>query len=154
MSDLISRSELLKRFCINKDGHRIPERDCDNFEVTVSVKDIKTIIKEQPTAYDIDKVIEKLEERKALYEKLVGYESKNGTSTEKNQHIKAIDVLNDAIEIVKQGGVSEEVCKWRIVDRPHNLPIYNTSCGKIRMQYTTGVDIYCNGCGKKIKVVE
>ena len=104
MSDLISRSELLKRFCINKDGHRIPERDCDNFEVTVSVKDIKTIIKEQPTAYDIDKVVEKLEERKALYERLVGYESKNGTSTEKNQHIKAIDVLNDAIEIVKEGG--------------------------------------------------
>ena len=35
MSDLISRNELLKRFYINKDGHRIPERDCDNFEVTV-----------------------------------------------------------------------------------------------------------------------
>lgn len=54
MSGLISRSELLKRFCINKDGHRIPERDYDNFEVTVSVKDIKTIIKEQPTVYDMD----------------------------------------------------------------------------------------------------
>ena len=61
MSDLISRSGLLKRFCINKDGHRISERDCDNFEVTVSVKDVKTIIKEQPTAYDIDKVISELE---------------------------------------------------------------------------------------------
>lgn len=45
MSDLISRSELLKRFCINKDGHRMPERDCDNFEVTVSIKVVKTIIK-------------------------------------------------------------------------------------------------------------
>ena len=60
---------------------------------------------------------------------------------------------SDAIEIVKQGGDVDYVCKWRIVDRPHNLPIYNTSCGKIRMQYTTGVDIYCNGCGKKIKIV-
>ena len=62
---------------------------------------------------------------------------------------------SDAIEIVKQGGVSDAsdyVCEWRIVDRPHNLPIYNTSCGKIRLQYTTGVDIYCNGCGNKIKV--
>ena len=58
-------------------------------------------------------------------------------------------------KIVKQGGVSDAsdyVCEWRIVDRPHNLPIYNTSCGKIRLQYTTGVDIYCNGCGNKIKV--
>ena len=61
MSDLISRDELIKRFCINKDGHRIPERDCDNFEVTVSVKDVKTIINEQPTAYDVDKVVEELE---------------------------------------------------------------------------------------------
>lgn len=61
MCDLISRNELLKRFCINKYGHRIPERDCDNFEVTVSVKDIKTIIKEQPTAYNIDKVVKELE---------------------------------------------------------------------------------------------
>lgn len=50
--------------------------------------------------------------------------------------------------------VSDNVCEWRIVDRPHNLPIYNTSCGKIRLQYTTGVDIYCNGCGKKIKVIQ
>ena len=61
MSDLISRSELLKRFYVNKYGHRIPERDCDNLEVTVPVKDVKTIIKEQPTAYDIDKVVEELE---------------------------------------------------------------------------------------------
>ena len=64
------------------------------------------------------------------------------------------ECVSKAIEIVKQGGISDDVCEWRIVDRPHNLPIYNTSCGKIRMQYTTGVDIYCNGCGKKIKEVE
>ena len=56
------------------------------------------------SAYNVDNVVEKLEERKSLYERLVGYESKNGTSTERNQHIKAIDVLNDAIEIVKAGG--------------------------------------------------
>ena len=63
--------------------------------------------------------------------------------------------IDEAIVIVEQGGVSDAsdyVCEWRIVDRPHNLPIYNTSCGKIRLQYTTGVDIYCNGCGNKIKV--
>ena len=94
MNDLIRRSELLKRFCINKDGHRIPERDCDNFEVTVSVKDIKTIIKEQPTAYNVDKVVEELE--------LHSFEL--GTDTLPVHYVR----LNDAIEIVKQGGVSEE----------------------------------------------
>ena len=97
MSDLISRSELLKRFCINKDGHRIPERDCDNFEVTVSVKDIKTIIKEQPTAYDVDKVIKELE--------LHSFEL--GTDTLPVHYVR----LNEAIEIVKQGGVSNWVGK-------------------------------------------
>ena len=98
MSDLISRSELIKHF------EAIQQQ-----ENVVGLEFIAMIdeIKEQPTAYDIDKVVEELEKRKALYERLVGYESKNGTSTEKNQHIKAIDVLNDAIEIVKAGVKNE-----------------------------------------------
>ena len=109
MSDLISRSELIK--------HLITKNIQITFDLPVEevlarlVKDavqannkmVIDTIKNQPTAYSVDKVVEKLEERKALYERLVGYESKNGTSTEKNQHIKAIDVLNDAIEIVKAG---------------------------------------------------
>ena len=94
------------------------------------------------TAYDIDKVIKELEK-----------ESFTTTDTVCGGIFKAIR-LSSAIEIVKQGGVSDDVCKWRIVDRPNNLPIYNTSCGKIRLQYVTGVDIYCNGCGKKIKIVD
>ena len=99
MSDLISRSELLKRFCINKDGHRIPERDCDNFEVTVSVKDIKTIIKEQPTAYDVDKVIKEL--NKLDVKAIKRY--KGGTFGDyegTDYYIKK----SEAIEIVKAGG--------------------------------------------------
>ena len=95
MSDLISRDELIKRFCINKDGHRIPERDCDNFEVTVSVKDVKTIINEQPTAYDVDKVVEELE--------LHSFEL--GTDTLPVHYVR----LNEAIEIVKQGGIGKVV---------------------------------------------
>ena len=151
MSDLISRSELLKRFLVNKDGHRIPERDCDNFEVTVSIKDVKTIIKEQPTAFDIDNVVEELEERKILHERLVEYENKNGTVTEKYQHIKAIDVLNDAIEIVKQGGVFDDVCEWKsasdgeFIQNPHTKRLYSNEPGM--------KNVYCNTCGKKIKVV-
>ena len=95
MSDLISRSELLKRFCINKDGHRIPERDCDNFEVTVSVKDIKTIIKEQPTAYDIDKVISELEK--------LADESYKAYCIAFNSDDRAeYDAYTNAIEIVKE----------------------------------------------------
>ena len=95
MSDLISRSELLKRFLVNKDEHRIPERDCDNLEVTVSIKDVKTIIKVQPTAYDVDKVVEELE--------LHSFEL--GTDTLPVHYVR----LNDAIEIVKQGGIRKDV---------------------------------------------
>ena len=95
MSDLISRSELLKRFCINKDGHRIPERDCDNFEVTISVKDVKTIIKEQPTAYDIDKVILELEK--------LADESYKAYCIAFNSDDRAeYDAYTNAIEIVKE----------------------------------------------------
>ena len=102
MSDLISRSELLKRFCINKDGHRIPERDCDNFEVTVSVKDIKTIIKEQPTAYDVDNVVKEL--NKLDVKAIKRY--KGGTFGDyegTDYYIKK----SNAIEIVKAGGKNE-----------------------------------------------
>ena len=102
MSDLISRNELLKRFCINKDGHRIPERDCDNFEVTVSVKDVKTIIKEQPTAYSVDKVVKEL--NKLDVKAIKRY--KGGTFGDyegTDYYIKK----SEAIEIVKAGVKNE-----------------------------------------------
>ena len=144
MSDLISRSELLKRFLVNKDGHRIPERDCDNFEVTVSIKDVKTIIKEQPTAYDIDKIVEKLEKIRA----------KKTCNKEKcdTKEICRICVVDDAIEIVKQGGVFDDVCEWKsasdgeFIQNPHTKRLYSNEPS---MQ-----NVYCNTCGKKIKVVE
>ena len=144
MSDLISRIELLKRFCVTKDGHRIPERDCDNFEVTVSIKDVKSIIKEQPTAYSVEKVVEKLGEIR----------SKKTCNKEKcdTKEICRICVVDDAIEIVKQGGVFDDVCEWKsasdgeFIQNPHTKRLYSNEPS---MQ-----NVYCNTCGKKIKVVE
>ena len=98
MSDLISRSVLIKVLKDRATNEAIMGY-MTAYDVTNSIIDE---VEEQPTAYDIDKVVEELEERKALHERLVEYENKNGTVTEKYQHIKAIDVLNDAIEIVKQ----------------------------------------------------
>ena len=95
MSDLISRSELLKRFLVNKDGHRIPERDCDNLEVTVSIKDVKTIIREQSTAYDTDKVIEELE-------KLADENYKAYCIAFNSDDRAEYDAYTNAIEIVKE----------------------------------------------------
>ena len=143
MSDLISRSELLKRFLVNKDGHRIPERDCDNLEVTVSIKDVKTIVKEQPTAYDIDKIVEKLEKIRV----------KETCNKEKcdTKEICRICVVDDVIEIVKRGGVFDDVCEWQsisdgeFIQNPHTKRLYSNEPS---MQ-----NVYCNTCGKKIKVV-
>ena len=133
MSDLISRSELLKRFLVNKDGHRIPERDCDNLEVTISVKDVKTIIKDHPTAYDVEKVVDELEK-----------ELEKGNI--------AIDFGEFRLfEIVKHDGVSDDVCEWKLDG--DNL---TTGCGDYFNLYDncTGKFKYCPRCGKKIKAVD
>ena len=142
MSDLISRSELLKRFLVNKDGHRIPERDCDNFEVTVSIKDVKTIIKEQPTSYDIDKVVAELEELRDMYDDCI-----------KNFAIRRI--IDKTIEIVKCGGVDDDVCEWKYNDTEY---YWESSCEHLHIFMADGPKeneyIFCPYCGKKIKEVK
>ena len=64
--------------------------------------------------------------------------------------------ISDAIEIVKQGGVSDDVCEWRLCDEEAN--VYDTSCRNphILIEGTPKENNYeyCPYCGKKIKVVE
>ena len=66
----------------------------NHIPIDMRTKEILTTIMEQPTAYDIDKVVERLE--------LHSFEL--GTDTLPAHYVR----LNDAIEIVNQGGVSEE----------------------------------------------
>ena len=95
---------------------RCNRRECDK---------AKCPIHNAPTAYSVDKVVEELKTDSSV--KLYGSQNSD------NYMIS----VKSAIEIVKQGSVDDDVCKWRIFDRPNNLPIYNTSCGKIRLQYVT-----------------
>ena len=95
--ELCALAELPNRITIDV-GQK---RDCDNFEVTVSVKDVKTFIQEQPTAYDIDKVVEK------LYEKRTEILLSNDYECEIINY--CIDNFDKAIEIVKQGGIRKDV---------------------------------------------
>ena len=62
------------------------------------------VISKQPTAYDIDKVVEELRENASRYTKK--YTTPYGNNGYKDT--KAISV-NKAIEIVKQGGVGKVV---------------------------------------------
>ena len=109
MSDLINRKELLKCFCINKNGQRIPEVDCDNIEVTVSIKDVKRIIREQPTAFDTEKVVEQLEEKTDFLKDCTKYGNKDAKQQEKSYSTmmmyEVADLVEDLIDTVKKGGV-------------------------------------------------
>lgn len=92
-------------------------------------------IQKQPTAYDVDKVVEKLEEKIADM-----------------NFCEYRDAFIDAIEIVKQGGVSDDVCEWKsasdgeFIQNPHTKRLYSNE--------PSVQNVYCNTCGKKIKVVE
>ena len=157
MSDLISRSKLINALkvhfdsCFREDGELLYS---DHICTSDDVVDLIKLVENQPTAYSVDGVVEELEERKALHERLVDYETKNGTVTEKYQHIKAIDVLNDAIEIVKQGGVANDVCEWK--DYKDGIEhSYHIGCCEEAFSQCYETDFkFCPYCGKKIKVVE
>ena len=93
---------------------------------------LKRCVEEQPTAYDIDNVIEELE-------------------SELEKGNRAIDLGEFRLfEIVKQGGVSDDVCEWKIdgvyLHSPHK-PLVSCVTDENYRYY------YCPVCGKKIKIV-
>lgn len=73
----------------------------------VNTNAVLYLLEEYQTAYDVDKVVEQLEKRIQTHERCIEYEKKNGTITEEFQQRKAVEVLKEAIEIVKGGGVDE-----------------------------------------------
>ena len=143
MSDLISRSELIKHF------EAIQQQ-----ENVVGLEFIAMIdeIKEQPTAYDIDKVIEDLKKITGLAcEGRSCSKCKYKSICREGEQSKKV-AIDEAIEIVKQGGVSDYVCEWRLCDEEAN--VYDTSCRNphILIEGTPQENNYefCPYCGKKI----
>ena len=100
-----------------------------------------------------EKIIEKLEEAKGnvpvnrLLDDII---------KEKPKELGQLIAYDKAIEIVKQGGISDDVCEWMLCDGEAN--VYDTSCGNphILIEGTPRENNYkyCPYCGKKIKVVE
>ena len=136
MSDLISRSEL-----INKIRGIVPGSQDVDF--------IVRLIENQPTTYNIDKVVEELKENASRYTKkyLTPY-GNNGY-----RDIKAISIRK-AIEIVKQGGVADDVCEWKYNDTEY---YWESSCDHLHIFMSDGPKEneydFCPYCGKKIKVI-
>ena len=134
MSDLISRSELLK--ALNNKNVQITfdlpveevlgeDVDLDDFAMLVQDavqayrKMVIDIIKKQPTAYSIDKVVEELETNKQ-------------NALEVEESIKEYNVWNEAIEIVQK--VAEEYnggwipCSERLPEEPFGCLVTVIDC--------------------------
>lgn len=103
---------------------------------------LQGFIAEQPTAYDIDKVVEELDCDRC--ESCSFLKVCAGSICCRECHKKTI-------EIIKHGGVSDDVCEWNLdgvyIFSPHSKMFSCVIDDKYR--YT-----YCPVCGKKIKVVE
>ena len=97
MNDLISRKALIRKLFYAENGSKYPTRDCDNFHITISLEDLRKVIRDIPAAYDV--VVEQLEEAR---DELLH-------STDYNNDIinYCLDWFDMAIEIVK-GAVKDE----------------------------------------------
>ena len=123
MSDLISRLSLKDRaseYALSADEYK---RLCK-------------IIDTEPTAYSVDNVVEELE--------LHSFEL--GTDTSPAHYVR----LNEAIEIVKQGGVSDDICEWKQDNMCET--VYRVCGGFSTTAYQTDFE-FCPYCGRRIKIV-
>ena len=185
MSDLISRSALILRLS-DYALHESPNDNESTGEQRISkliydaIQNCIECVEEQPTAYDVEKIVEELE--------LHSFEF--GTDTLPAHYVR----LNKAIEVVKQGGVgtetetirdkavkwnnnsskrvpyefidyvegrreigaSDDVCEWeshyKFVSDKYKR---ETGCGYTFYDLHHAVPFkYCPYCGKKIKAVE
>ena len=110
----------------------------EKFEPYIMIDDLVKLLDEQPTTYDVDKVVNQLKTDFSV--KLYG----SGNSD------NYLIPVKKAIEIVKNGGVSDNVCEWKQTSTAK----YKTSCGYRLEEYFDTNACYCKQCGKRIKVVE
>lgn len=93
MSDLISRSSVIKEMEKLKQEVNMPVDIVWNNLLKVCIDTVN----EQPTAYDVDKVVKELED----YQMWKGFMIYDLTHRER-------EIIRKAIEIVKGGGVNEQ----------------------------------------------
>ena len=154
MSDLISRSE------VNDVIDELEVYACgrlNTMKVEVSVLQLQRFInklKNIPTAYSVDKVVEELEERADFLKDCTKSGNKNAKQQAESYNTmmmyEVADLVDDLIEIVKKGGVSDDVCECRLFKGYKFL--HKTSCGDV-FDMQNGFK-YCPFCGKKIKEIE
>ena len=132
MSVLISRSDVIQIL-----------KEC-NLDETLFEKDVFDKINNLPMAYSVDKVVEELKCDRC--ESCNFLEVCAGSKCCGKCHEKAI-------EIVKQGGVSDDFCEWT---QSGDMAISPHTFSKYKIKQCDGLYALstCPYCGKKIKVVE
>ena len=144
MSDLISRSKVISV---------LEQLEEHSLTGKMDISNAIYLLNNQPTAYSVDKVVEKLEELRKkdvcdyLYCDVCAYTDKCSGVTDQSNNLK----WDKAIKIVKQDGVSDDFCEWKsasdgeLIRNPHTKRLCSNE--------PSMKNVYCNTCGKKIKVV-
>ena len=114
----------------------------EKFEPYIMIDDLVKLLDEQPTTYDVDKVVNQLKTDFSV--KLYG----SGNSD------NYLIPVKKAIEIVKKGGVYDDVCEWKYNDSEY---YFESSCKHLHIFMSDGPKEneyrFCPYCGKKIKIV-
>ena len=126
---LIDSDKLIEKLRDFKEWENDDGRPIHTMSETQRIDRCINFVQMEQTAYDIDKVVRQLN-------------LESGGSS-----IQVSLGLLRAIEIVKQGSVSYDVCEWE----PHRNN-YVTSCEEDFVPMMRGYK-YCPYCGKKIKIV-
>lgn len=110
------------------------------------------VIREQPTVYDIDKVIEELEKTMQDLSVIEVFSHIDFDSTIQSSLDKFLKAYNsELLRIIKQGYVSDDVCEWEsvsdgeFIQNPHTKRLYSNE--------PSMKNVYCNTCRKKIRIV-
>lgn len=141
MSDLISRSKVISV---------LEQLEEHSLSGKMNISNAIYLLEKQPIAYDINKVVEKLEQKKEEVQRM------RNTCVALSD-LEVCDIENvtykRAIEIVKQGGVPDDVCEWKSTQINNE---WKPSCEPNSTYNVFGVAWFkrCPYCGKKIKVAE
>ena len=145
MSDLISRKKVID--ILEKEKSLRCSYDAD-----ITIFSIERCIRELPTAYLVDKVVEELDETMQDLSVIEIFSHIDFDSTIQSGLDNFLKAYNsELLRIVKQGDVSDDVCEWKLVSdgefiqNPHTKRLYSNEHSM--------KNVYCNTCGKKIKIV-
>ena len=103
MSDLISRQALIEELCSSCDRSACDGLGRDSTAKCFSVR----LVEEQPAAYDVDKVVEKLDEQVKAFTIIANFCEIEGDKEKEAEVWRQVREYRHVIKIVKAGGVNE-----------------------------------------------